>query len=196
MRESSRKNPVNEEIESAKVLLIDQEGKQLGVKPTPVALEMARGRNFDLVLVAGQADPPVAKMLDYGKHIFTQQKGSRRKQKKVQLKEVRFRPRIEDGDYQVKLARLIRFLSAGDKVKVTIMFRGREMTHMEIGVRLLERIQADLAEHATTVLPAKMEGRFLAMVLTSSQAKRAAAKAAKKGKPQVADPTAQSPVRK
>ena len=121
-----------------------------------------------MVLIVPDAEPPVCKVMDYGKHVFDakkQQAASRKKQKQVQIKEIKFRPGTEDGDYQVKLRNLIRFLEDGDKAKVTLRFRGREMAHQEIGMELLKRVEADLSEHGTVEQFPKMEGRQMTMVL-------------------------------
>jgi translation initiation factor IF-3 len=133
------------------------------------ALRLAADDGFDLVEVAPTADPPVCKVMDYGKFVFEQNKKSqvaKKKQRQIQVKEVKFRPGTEEGDYQVKLKNLIRFLTAGDKAKVTLRFRGREMAHKELGAKLLERVRDDLAELASVEQFPQMEGRQMTMVLT------------------------------
>ncbi len=123
---------------------------------------------MDLVLMAADANPPVCKIMDYGKHVFElkkQKAAAKKKQKITHVKEIKFRPGTEEGDYQVKLRNLIRFLEAGDKAKVTVRFRGREMAHQEIGIELLKRIEADLDEYGNVEQFPKMEGRQLHMVI-------------------------------
>jgi translation initiation factor IF-3 len=133
------------------------------------ALRLAADEALDLVEVAPTAEPPVCKVMDYGKFVFEQNKKSqvaKKKQRQIQVKEVKFRPGTEEGDYQVKLKNLIRFLTAGDKAKVTLRFRGREMAHKELGAKLLERVRDDLVEMATVEQFPQMEGRQMTMVLT------------------------------
>jgi translation initiation factor IF-3 len=133
------------------------------------ALRMASEQGLDLVEVAPTAEPPVCKVMDYGKFVFEQSKkthAAKKKQRQIQVKEVKFRPGTEEGDYQVKLRNLTRFLTAGDKAKVTLRFRGREMAHRELGAKLLERVRDDLAELATVEQFPQMEGRQMTMVLT------------------------------
>jgi len=132
------------------------------------ALQIAEDAGLDLVEIAPQADPPVCRIMDYGKFLFEESKkaqAARRKQKQVQVKEIKFRPGTDEGDYQVKLRNLTRFLSDGDKAKVTLRFRGREMAHQELGRRLLKRVEEDLSEIAVVEQYPKMEGRQMVMVL-------------------------------
>ena len=132
------------------------------------ALKMAETAEMDLVEVAPDADPPVCRIMDYGKYKFEENKkrhAAKKKQKQIQIKEVKFRPGTEEGDYQVKLRNLIRFLNNGDKAKVTLRFRGREMAHQELGKQLLERVENDLAEIATVEQFPRMEGRQMVMVI-------------------------------
>ena len=132
------------------------------------ALSSASSLGLDLVEVAPNAEPPVCRIMDYGKFVFEQNKkaqSARRKQKQIQVKEVKFRPGTEEGDYQVKLKNLTRFLSAGDKTKVTLRFRGREMAHQELGVELLKRVQADLSELGVVEQYPQLEGRQMIMVI-------------------------------
>lgn len=155
--------------------LILDDGSQRGVLSIEEALGIARDAKLDLVLISPEADPPVCKVMDYGKHVFElkkQRAANRKKTKVVQIKEIKFRPGTEDGDYQVKLRNLIRFLSDGDKAKVTLRFRGRELAHQEIGVELLQRLKDDLSEHGTVEQDAKMEGRQLTMVLAPGKKKK------------------------
>jgi translation initiation factor IF-3 len=144
------------------------DGEQLGIVSLNQALSMAEDAEIDLVEIAPQAAPPVCRLMDYGKfkyHESKKQHEARLKQKQVQVKEVKFRPGTDEGDYQVKLRNLIRFLQEGDKAKVTLRFRGREITHQELGLALLKRVEADLLEHAVVEQFPKMEGRQMVMVL-------------------------------
>lgn len=148
--------------------MIGVDGEQLGIVSLNQALSMAEDAEIDLVEIAPQAAPPVCRLMDYGKfkyHESKKQHEARLKQKQVQVKEVKFRPGTDEGDYQVKLRNLIRFLQEGDKAKVTLRFRGREITHQELGLALLKRVEADLLEHAVVEQFPKMEGRQMVMVL-------------------------------
>jgi translation initiation factor IF-3 len=141
----------------------------IGVVTREQALEMASSQALDLVEVSPTADPPVCRILDFGKFLFEQNKkahAAKRKQKQIQVKEVKFRPGTEEGDYQVKLRNLIRFLSEGDKAKVTLRYRGREMAHQELGFKLLQRVQQDLQEVGAVEQMPKLEGRQLVMVIS------------------------------
>jgi translation initiation factor IF-3 len=147
--------------------VIAADGSQAGVMSRFEALEMAKSAELDLVEVSPMAEPPVVRVMDYGKFLFEQNKKAataKRKQKQQQVKEVKFRPGTEEADYQVKLRNLMRFLEEGDKAKVTLRFRGREMVHQEIGRKLLERVQGDLVAHATVEQFPMMEGRQMVMV--------------------------------
>ena len=157
----------NEEIDSREVRLIGPKGEQLGVHPTDEALRNALDAGLDLVEVAPNAEPPVCRIMDYGKYLFELNKkahSAKRKQKQIQVKEVKLRPGTGEGDYQVKLRNLVRFLTGGDKAKVTMRFRGREMVHQELGVEYLNRVQADLADIAVVEQHPKLEGRQMVMV--------------------------------
>ena len=152
----------------SEVRLIDKDGNQVGVISTREALRAAEESGLDLVEISPTARPPVCRVMDYGKYLFElskKQAEAKKKQKQIQVKEIKFRPTTEDGDYQVKLRNLIRFLNHGDKVKITVRFRGREMIHQEIGVKLMERLLQDTAEVAVVEQQAKREGRQLLMVL-------------------------------
>jgi translation initiation factor IF-3 len=165
---------INEAVEAPQVRLIGADGEQVGVVPTAEALAMAQEASLDLVQIAGDSDPVVCKIMDYGKHLFDIKKkkaASKKKQKQTQIKEMKFRPGTEDGDYQVKLRNLTRFLEAGDKAKVTLRFRGREMAHQELGMELLKRVEADLAELGTVEQFPKMEGRQMTMVIAPKKHK-------------------------
>ncbi|WP_040362391.1 translation initiation factor IF-3 [Congregibacter sp.] len=159
---------MNDEIVADKVRLVGAEGEQVGIVPLAEARAAAEAAGMDLVLIADQSDPMVCKVMDYGKHIFEakkQKNAQKKKQKRTQLKEMKFRPGTEEGDYQVKLRNLVRFLENGDKAKVTLRFRGREMAHQEIGMELLKRVEADLAELGGVEQFPKMEGRQMTMVI-------------------------------
>jgi len=168
MKSSSKKPVINEHIEATEVRLVLADGEQKGVVTIEEARAEAAEAKLDLVLIAPEAEPPVCKIMDYGKHVFDikkQKAASKKKQRKTQIKEIKFRPGTEEGDYQVKLRNLIRFLESGDKAKVTLRFRGREMAHQELGMQLLERIEADLTEYGSVEQRAKMEGRQMVMVI-------------------------------
>ena len=148
--------------------MIDANGEQLGVIPIDEALNIAYEQDLDLVEVASTAKPVVCRIMDYSKFRFEQQKKqqeARKNQKRVQVKEMKFRPGTDEGDYQVKLRNLQRFLQGGDKAKVTVRFRGREMSHQDLGRELLNRIEKDLSEIAIVEQKAGMEGRQMVMVL-------------------------------
>jgi len=148
--------------------LVGPEGEPIGIVSLQQALAQAEEADLDLVEIAPTAKPPVCRMMDYGKFKYAESKKqheAKLKQKQVQVKEVKFRPGTDDGDYNVKLRNLIRFLGDGDKAKITLRFRGREITHQELGLALLKRVEADLAEHAVVEQFPKMEGRQMVMVL-------------------------------
>ena len=159
---------MNQEIRSPRVLLIDQNGEKQGVMPTSAALEAAEEAGMDLVEIVATADPPVAKILDYGKFRFQEQKKKaeqRKRQKVVELKEIKLRPGIDKHDYDVKMKSVQRFFEEGDKVKVTLRFRGREMAHQDLGLRLLERVKSETAEIAKVESEPMLEGRQMIMIL-------------------------------
>jgi len=165
---------MNEMIIHPEVRLIDAEGEQAGVMPTAQALEMAKEARLDLVEVSPNAAPPVCRIMDYGKFKFEankQQQKAKKKQKQIQVKEIKFRPRTEEGDYQTKVRKLREFLEEGDKAKVTLRFRGREFAHQELGLKLLQRVGADLDEFATVEQMPKMEGRQMVMMLSPRKTK-------------------------
>jgi len=158
---------INDQITADPVRLVGADGEQVGVVPLSEALAAAERASLDLVQIA-DSDPVVCKVMDYGKHIFEakkQKSAQKKKQKRTQVKEIKFRPGTEEGDYQVKLRNLVRFLENGDKAKVTLRYRGREMAHQEIGMELLKRVEADLAELGGVEQFPKMEGRQLTMVI-------------------------------
>jgi translation initiation factor IF-3 len=178
IKESSKKSRVNDEIDVPQVRLIGADGEQVGIVPIAKALAAAQEAKLDLVEIAPQASPVVCKILDYGKHVFEAKKdkaAAKKKQRRTHVKEMKFRPGTEEGDYQVKLRNLIRFLNDGDKAKVTLRFRGREMAHQELGTELLKRIETDLAEIGTVEMFPKMEGRQLTMVLAPNGKKKSGA---------------------
>jgi len=165
---------VNDEIRAREVRLIADDGSQVGVVSLAEALAKAQEAELDLVEIAATSTPPVCRIMNFGKFIFQQNKqkaAAKKKQKQMQLKEIKLRPATEEGDYQVKLRNLIRFLEDGDKTKITIRFRGRELSHMEIGMEMLKRLEADLAEHGTVEQQPKMEGKQMMMVLTPKKKK-------------------------
>ncbi|WP_261977670.1 translation initiation factor IF-3 [Marinobacter sp. F3R11] len=167
------KAPINENIDATEVRLIDAEGNQVGVVPIEDALRMAEEATLDLVQVT-DSDPIVCKIMDYGKKVFDEKKAkaaAKKKQKQTQVKELKFRPGTEEGDYQVKLRNLIRFLEGGDRGKITIRFRGREMAHQEIGMKLMERIEADVEALAQVEMRPKMEGRQMTMIVAPRKKK-------------------------
>ena len=144
------------------------EGEQIGIVTRTEALDMADDKDMDLVEIVPNAKPPVCRIMDYGKYQFEQNKkkhAAKKNQKQIQVKEVKFRPGTEEGDYQVKLRNLTRFLEHGDKVKVTLRFRGREMAHQELGMEMLKRIEADLDELGSVEQFPKLEGRQMVMVM-------------------------------
>jgi translation initiation factor IF-3 len=150
------------------VRLVAENGDQLGIKPVSEALRLAEESNVDLVEIAPLANPPVCKLMDYGKFRYREQKKAHEaklKQKQIQVKEIKFRPGTDEGDYKIKLGKLIQFLEEGDKAKVTLRFRGREMAHQEFGVRLLERVRKDLDAIGLVEQFPKLEGRQMVMVL-------------------------------
>ncbi|WP_196800603.1 translation initiation factor IF-3 [Thioalkalivibrio sp. ALJ16] len=163
---------LNDQITCPQIRLIDAEGENRGVCSTAEALEMAAESGLDLVEISPNAEPPVARIMDYGKFKFEQAKKAqeaKKKQKQIQIKEVKFRPGTDEGDYKVKIRNLRRFIEAGDKGKVTIRFRGREMRHQELGGELLDKIEQDMSDIAVVEQRPKMEGRQMIMVLTGKK---------------------------
>jgi len=159
---------INGEITARQVRLIGVDNEQLGIVSIDAAMQMAEEADTDLVEIAPTAEPPVCRLMDFGKFKYRESKKrheAKLKQKQVQVKEVKFRPGTDEGDYQIKMRNLLRFLEEGDKAKVTLRFRGREMAHQEFGVRLLERVRDDLGEIATVEQFPKLEGRQMVMVV-------------------------------
>jgi len=178
-----RPQRINGEITAPQLRLVAENGDQLGIVAVGDALRMAEEQNVDLVEIAPLAVPPVCKLMDYGKFRYREQKKAHEaklKQKQIQVKEIKFRPGTDEGDYKIKVGKLIQFLDEGDKAKVTLRFRGREMAHQEFGVRLLERVRKDLEVHAIIEQFPRLEGRQMVMVLAPK----------KKGVPPKAKPKA------
>ena len=162
----------NEEISAPQLRVIAADGSQAGVMSRYDALQMASAAELDLVEVSPTAEPPVVRIMDYGKFLFEQNKkahSAKRKQKQIQVKEVKFRPGTGESDYQIKLRNLTRFLHEGDKAKVTLRFRGREMVHQDIGRKLLDRVSSDLASHAVVEQNPLMEGRQMVMMFAQKK---------------------------
>lgn len=163
---------VNEEIRAREVRLVGSDGEQLGIMPVREALKVAGEHNMDLVEVAPNAKPPVCRIMDYGKYKFEQSKRereARKKQKVINIKEVKFRLGIEEHDFQVKARNAIRFLQAGDKVKVTVMFRGREISHSDLGRNICQKLANQLQDIASVEKPPNVEGRNMTMILVPKQ---------------------------
>jgi translation initiation factor IF-3 len=163
-----KKHRLNDDITTHKVRLIGMDGEQVGIVSLDEAKSAAEEAKLDLVEIVPNAEPPVCRIMDYGKFLFEQKKqkqAAKKKQKQVHVKEVKFRPGTGEGDYQVKLRNLIRFLKDGDKTKVTMRFRGREHAHRELGLELLERVEADLGEYGQVEQKPMMEGRQMVMVM-------------------------------
>lgn len=176
---------INEDITTPEIRLVGSDGEPLGIVEIEKALAIAEEQEIDLVEIAPTAKPPVCRLMDYGKFKYNEQKkqhDAKLKQKQIQVKEVKFRPGTDKGDYQIKLRNLIRFLGEGDKAKVTLRFRGREMAHQEFGTRLLERVRADLEEHGLVEQFPKMEGRQMVMVIAPLKKIETPAKKKKKVK--------------
>jgi translation initiation factor IF-3 len=168
----TKKSIINEFIEAEQVRLVGADGEQVGIKSIEEARAAAEDAKLDLVLISPDSDPVVCKIMDHGKHVFDlkkQKAASKKKQRRVHVKEIKFRPGTEEGDYQVKLRNLIRFLKEGDKTKVSLRFRGRELAHQHLGAELIERIREDLAEFGTVEQEPKMEGRQIIMVLAPTK---------------------------
>jgi len=175
MRSSSKKPVVNEHIDASEVRLVLENGEQAGIVSIDEARAAASEAKLDLVLIAPEAEPPVCKIMDYGKHVFDLKKqkvANKKKQHKQTVKEIKFRPGTEEGDYQVKLRNLIRFLNDGDKAKVSLRFRGRELAHQHLGLELVQRIARDLEEYGTVEQEPKMEGRQIVMMLSPAKKKK------------------------
>jgi len=171
-RISTTEPRLNERIRVPRCRLIADDGEQLGIFMTQDALRMADEQGLDLVEIAPNADPPVCKIMDYGKYKYEQEqkaKKARKNQTRVEMKEIKFRPRIDKHDYETKKKHVLRFLESGAKVKVTIMFRGREMVHAERGLAILERLAEDLMESGTVESAPKLEGRNMFMLMAPTK---------------------------
>lgn len=174
---------VNGRINAPKVRLISNDGQQIGIVPISDALRRAEEAGFDLVEISPNAEPPVCRIMDFGKFQYEESKrkhAAKRKQKQIQIKEVKFRPGTDVGDYQTKLRNLIRFLEEGDKTKITLRFRGRELAHQELGLEMLKRLEGDLKDYGTVEQYPRLEGKQMVMVLNP---KPAAVKPVKSEKP-------------
>lgn len=166
---------INDQITAQEVRLIDENGDQAGIVPLAQALEAAVAKEMDLVEISPDAEPPVCRLMNYGKHLFEikqKQRESRKKTRQTQVKEIKFRPGTDVGDYQVKLKNLIRFLEDGDKAKITVRFRGREMAHQELGIQLLERVEQDLSDYGVVEQRPNLEGRQIVMVIAPGSKKK------------------------
>lgn len=161
-----KKHRINDMIRVPQVRLIDDEGEQLGVVPTDAARARAQELELDLVEVAPNADPPVCRLMDYGKYAYRIAKEQKQKQHQTQLKEVKFRPKIDEHDYEFKMKHIQRFLKQGHMVKATIMFRGREVVHPEYGRKILDRVVEELGDEVRVDKPPRMEGRLMHMIIT------------------------------
>ncbi|MGB1157840.1 MAG: translation initiation factor IF-3 [Porticoccaceae bacterium] len=175
MNKNSKRANLNEDITAPEVRLIAADGAQVGIVAIEEALQAAQQASLDLVEISPDAQPPVCKIMDYGKHVFDIKKKlalQKKKQKQTQVKEMKFRPGTDEGDYQIKLRNLTRFLENGDKAKVTLRFRGREMAHQELGMEMMQRVEADLSELAQVEQYPKLEGRQMTMVLAPLSRKK------------------------
>ena len=164
--------PINEEIRTDKVRLIGADGQQLGIVSLDEALKEAKASSLDLVQMAKDGNPLVCKLMDHGKHIFDvkkQKAASRKKQKRIQIKEIKFRPVTEEYDYQIKVNKIKSFLNDGNKAKITLRFRGREMAHLDIGLDLLKRVETDLETIASVEQFPTLEGRQLVMMMSPNR---------------------------
>jgi len=164
--------PINDEINANKVRLIGSEGEQMGILSLEEALDKAKESSLDLVQMAKEGDPIVCKLMDHGKHIFDSKKqrsASRKKQKRILIKEIKFRPVTEENDYQIKVNKIKNFLEEGNKAKVTLRFRGREMAHQNIGMNLLKRVEEDLESIANVEQFPTLEGRQLVMMMAPNK---------------------------
>ncbi|HJM09324.1 MAG TPA: translation initiation factor IF-3 [Gammaproteobacteria bacterium] len=158
----------NGQIRASEIRLIDEEGNQLGILPINEAIEMAAAKGLDVVEVSPNTEPPVCKILDHGKYLFEQKKksqGAKKKQKTIQVKEIKFRPLIEKGDYEVKVNKIRDFIDQGNKVKISLRYRGREMRHVELGHDLLKRVLTDIEEVSSVEQEVQFEGRQLITVV-------------------------------
>ncbi len=175
IKEKSQETRINDEITTPEVRLIDAEGNQVGVVPVAKALRMAMDLSLDLVEISPTAVPPVCRIMNHGKFLFEQNKQkseAKKKQKVTQVKEIKLRPATDVADYQVKLRKIIEFLNEGDKVKITLRFRGREMAHKELGDGMMERLEKDLTEFGDVESRPKVEGRQMMMMVGPKRSKK------------------------
>ena len=159
---------MNDEIRAKEVRLVDENGEQKGIVSLADALRAAESVDLDLVEIVANAEPPVCKIMDFNKHLFDlkqKQKEAKKKQHQVQVKEIKLRPATDVGDYNVKLRAIIKFLEEGNKVKITLRFRGREMAHQQLGLAQLQKVEADVTEYGVVEQAPKMEGRQMYMLL-------------------------------
>ena len=188
---------INDEIRVSQVRLIGPNGEQVGVIATSVALNLAKEANLDLVEVAPNAKPPVAKLIDYGKYKYNEKikaREARRNQSTAEIKEIRFRLKIDDHDFEVKKGHVVRFLNGGDKVKVIVKFKGREMSHLDVGRELLERFREACADLGGSDKAPSLDGRFMSVFITpNSKREGASAQSKGKGKKSAATATAATP---
>jgi translation initiation factor IF-3 len=182
-------------IRIPQVRVIDEEGNQLGIMPTPKALEMAQERGLDLVEVAPMAAPPVTRFLDFGqyKYELTKREKEAKKRQRIGFKEVRLSPKIGSGDFETKLHRAVEFLEDGDRLKVTVRFRGRELTHPELGRALLERFAEQIKEHGVVERPPVLEGKSMFLTMASTHKPKIVETPARPGQPAPAEPAASEP---
>jgi len=165
---TDKEHRINRRINVPQVRLIGSDGEQIGIVPTPDALRRAEEAGLDLVEISPTAQPPVCRIMNYGKFQYEESKkrhAAKKKQKQIQIKEVKFRPGTDPGDYQIKSRNLIRFLEEGNKAKITLRFRGREMAHQELGMEMLKRLEEDLKDHGMVEQFPRMEGRQMVMVV-------------------------------
>ena len=165
---------MNQQISASKVRLISESGEQLGIVAIEEAMKKASAASLDLVQLANDSEHPVCKLMDYGKHLFDKKKqksASKKKQKRTQIKEIKFRPGTEENDYQIKLKSITRFIQDGDKAKITMRFRGREMMHQDLGLELLKRIETALSDQAVVEQAPQSEGRQLVMGMAPTKKK-------------------------
>ena len=173
-----RKERVNDRIRAKEIRVIDEQGVQLGVMIPQLALDLARERGFDLVEVSPTAVPPVCRLMNYGQFLYERKKkehAAKKKQKVFRVKEIKFRPKTDEHDYQFKVKNITRFLAEGDKVKATIIFRGRENFHQDIGFRILERLKGELSEAGIIEVPPRREGSLLHMIIAPKKTQTAPA---------------------
>lgn len=165
---------MNDNIRAPRVRLIDKDGEQVGIVNIEQALIQARQVSLDLVEISPNMDPPVCRIMDYGKYVFDQSKrrtSQKKHQKQIQVKEVKFRPVTDIGDYRIKMRKIAEFLERGDRVKISLRFRGREVQHHQLGVEFLDRVKKDLPENALIEQEAKMEGRQITMLVAAGKSK-------------------------